>query len=994
MSRYVFDDFVRTTLGGATNRADGSPLSPHQVERITDYLKAPGSGPDSATSYAEFVAGKLSALPPQLPAGKDYVAFSGTDRGNALNYSNALAYAEDVDGRAGIIGDTAWGKYIQSIEDLPTQHPDFSIMEAKLKAFLQTEGVMPMKDSSGGALRDIMWNAGSSQFLENAIGTGKPLVAFVDGAPANRGFSNFELPTALEYPQLRINGYPISAFGPDPLTFASQSAAEYQTLERTLAQHATANTGQAVDVAQVRLHLKPIDGYDAMGKTLFEKPLHYYSALSLHEMSTTRAEWVAARSALSTGPRLFADLPEPLPHSPMQPGAPRGPPGVAVAEAVPHGVNPGMKALGVAGVALMAHDFATSGHKWVELNSQGNTAGADSTSAHFVGRNLGGALGGFAAGAGIGVVSGSWSGPGAVVAGIAGGALGAHLGEQWAAQKDIERVYIQQDPLHRTWTRSPADPEGRWLRGAEQQQVQSADLGTGVEVRPVQTAQGADVTFKADYVATGTLERQLNWQAARASYELGLANLPPPQNPYRLNASGLNEPPPSAFETGREFVRDTVSRQWELEIREVVDGRTSITRREPVPPEREPALDEQSRTVIAQNAANTPASVASRYMVAHEQGRWSDFGDAQNPSVPQAIRKAQDGANTLRASDGRSYSRHADGQWVHDGVAYDSQANRNIGDELEITWQSQNAGIADMGRMAEQIKATVHIAPEGVRGQVETLYAKHGIPRTEEQLAATTAAVEQKLAAVGKQTDITLELMPDPRTHAPSADSAIASFGTAPGNRMELTSTTTVEDMARMQSAHGARSPALPQMDGQQRERPIVPAVVQEPEGPGHAVHGQAGKPVEETQTAGSPLLPGHPDYPLYEQIRDGVAALDAKHGRSFDAISERMSASLLVLAKDSDLSRVDHVVLNNATAQAPAGQTVFLVQGELNDPSHVRSSMPTAQAVQTPVEQSLQRYESVSQEAQQRAMGRELEQQSQEERMQQEVRGRAASMG
>ncbi|OUL11779.1 hypothetical protein B0X78_12550 [bacterium AM6] len=141
-------------------------------------------------------------------------------------------------------------------------------------------------------------------------------------------------------------------------------------------------------------------------------------------------------------------------------------------------------------------------------------------------------------------------------------------------------------------------------------------------------------------------------------------------------------------------------------------------------------------------------------------------------------------------------------------------------------------------------------------------------------------------------------------------------------------------------------------------------------------------------------MSPGHPDHPLYEQIRDGVAALDAKHGRSFDAISERMSASLLVLAKDNDLSRVDHVLLSNVTVQNPAGHTVFLVHGELNDPSHARASMPTAQAAQTPVEQSLQQYESVSQDAQQRAMSRELEQQSQEERMQQEVRGRAASMG
>nr|WP_117309388.1 XVIPCD domain-containing protein [Stenotrophomonas sp. G4] len=106
------------------------------------------------------------------------------------------------------------------------------------------------------------------------------------------------------------------------------------------------------------------------------------------------------------------------------------------------------------------------------------------------------------------------------------------------------------------------------------------------------------------------------------------------------------------------------------------------------------------------------------------------------------------------------------------------------------------------------------------------------------------------------------------------------------------------------------------------------------------------------------------------------------------------MSASLLVLAKHSDLSRVDHALLSNATAQNPAGHTVFLVPGELNDPSHLHASMTTAQAVQTPVEQSLQQYESVNQEAQQHALSGQLEQQSQEVRTQQEVRERTASMG
>lgn len=117
---------------------------------------------------------------------------------------------------------------------------------------MTNEGATPYGKDYGGALRDMMWNAGSPKFFENAIATGKPLVAFVDGAPANRGFSNFELTTALDHPDARINGYPVSAFGPEPLEFARNSAAEYLQLERTLAQQATANSGQKVDVADIR----------------------------------------------------------------------------------------------------------------------------------------------------------------------------------------------------------------------------------------------------------------------------------------------------------------------------------------------------------------------------------------------------------------------------------------------------------------------------------------------------------------------------------------------------------------------------------------------------------------------------------------------------------------------------------------------------------------------------------------------------------------------
>lgn len=885
---------------------------------------------------------------------------------------------------------------------------------------MTNEGATPYGKDYGGALRDIMWNAGSPKFFENAIATGKPLVAFVDGAPANRGFSNFELTTALDHPDARINGYPVSAFGSDPLQFARNSAAEYQQLERTLAQQATANGSHKVEVADIRQYIKPIDGYDAVNGALFDKPLPAFSSLSLTEMSATRAEWVAARTTLGPGPRLFLDLPEPHTPPATQPSAPRGPPGSAAAEGMPAGLTPVMKAMNIAGAATLAHEFATTGHKWVELRSQGNTAGADSTAAHFVGRNLGGALGGFTAGAGAGFVTGSWSGPGAILASVAGGVAGAYAGEKWADQKDFDRIHIQTDQAGITWMRNPADPQGRWLHSAHQQQVQSGDLGTGVEVRPVQTALGEDVTFRADYVANGTQSRYMDWKSANAAYELGLANLPPAKDPWRIDASHLETPPRAAFETKREFVRDNASGQWELEITQRMDGRTEIPHRLPVEPEQQAALDEQSRTLIAQNAANTKAALAARYLVAHAHGRWSDFGDADNPSIPSAIIDAQRSADTLLASDGKAYTREDDGQWLSDGLLFDRQANRNLGDELEITWRSQNAGIQALDHMAGLVRDSVQIAPEGLRGLVETLYTKHGIQRSEEQLTATAAALQHNLPATGRPTSISLELMPDPHTHRISDNSAIATFESAPGNRMVLTATTTMEDVARqlsqsadalpLQSPHQPADIPPPQPP-QPPQPPHQPAGVpiQQSAGQAHA-HAAAsvaplnhddhsGKPVpdqardtqEHKLPACWPAQPGQADYPLCEQIRKGVAAMDSAHGRSFDAISERMAASLFVLARQNDLSRVDHVVLGGPPGNGQAGPNVFLVQGQLNDPAHFRASMPAEQAVQTPVEQSMAQYQVASQDAQQREQQRQHEQLANE---QQQAGSRSMAMG
>lgn len=101
--------------------------------------------------------------------------------------------------------------------------------------------------------------------------------------------------------------------------------------------------------------------------------------------------------------------------------------------------------------------------------------------------------------------------------------------------------------------------------------------------------------------------------------------------------------------------------------------------------------------------------------------------------------------------------------------------------------------------------------------------------------------------------------------------------------------------------------------------------------------------------------LAGGNDRALHDQIRGKVAELDAANGRSFDASSERLSASLLVLARENGLDRVDHVVLSRQAGEVAAAQNVFVVKGALDDPASLRASAATAEAAQRPVQESLE---------------------------------------
>ncbi len=123
------------------------------------------------------------------------------------------------------------------------------------------------------------------------------------------------------------------------------------------------------------------------------------------------------------------------------------------------------------------------------------------------------------------------------------------------------------------------------------------------------------------------------------------------------------------------------------------------------------------------------------------------------------------------------------------------------------------------------------------------------------------------------------------------------------------------------------------------------------------ARHGQVGGEVEPVSVP----LPGHADLrldPMFQQIQGHVARLDASLGRTPDAASERMSASLYAKAVESGMTRVDGVHLSIEGAQSRAGERVFAVQGNPADPAHLRTSVSTQEAVQAPVEQSFSQAE------------------------------------
>lgn len=88
-----------------------------------------------------------------------------------------------------------------------------------------------------------------------------------------------------------------------------------------------------------------------------------------------------------------------------------------------------------------------------------------------------------------------------------------------------------------------------------------------------------------------------------------------------------------------------------------------------------------------------------------------------------------------------------------------------------------------------------------------------------------------------------------------------------------------------------------------------------------------------------------NPDHALYEQALAGVKKIDADMGRPSDRHSANLAAALAVAAKAQGLTRIDTVAISED------GSQTFAVQD--TSPIRAMASVPTAQAVHTPIGQS-----------------------------------------
>jgi hypothetical protein len=801
--------------------------------------------------------------------------------------------------------------------------------------------------ASPTSLKNSLWGEASSEFAGSLRGDVKVVAS---AAAHDRVFAQVEIPEVLNNPKVT--------------SLAGQPVAELKTLYAQGGADAMLPKVQApfVEAAPKGIFVAP---ENPTGSAVSKVSISREAAETLGANVTkfrTAAE--LAEAGLARAPTGFAPA--------LTPAAPSAIAG-EVAGATKGGLRPGMmmKGAAVVGAAALAYDFVSTGHQVMQLEAQGNTAGSESAKTHFIGRNVGGIGGGiavgFLAGAGYGAAGGSPTGPGALVTagvgGVIGGVGGAFLGEKWAQEKDIERVFTQTDKDGNEWSRDPNNSNAKWTRVAEAQQIKATT---------VVGADNSNATFgKVRYVAGDVLANELNYKSANASYELGLANIVTPQNPYALP---LGKDDVRGKFGGGEWERDAETKSWTRPVIDQIGFRgTPITHTETASPERAGELDQAAKLVIAQNAANTPAAIAARYQVAYNQFGWNQHGD-----MPPAVKEASTRTESLLASDGDTYTRGANGSWTTPGMVYGTNAaNGNITDELNTMHASQRAGLQQYSVLAAEALANPTLpSPASMRDMVANVYRSAGVERNEVQIDAATAALKDTHAREGLDKSgkpYSLNLQPDAATGRAGPNSGIVTMmddgqeGVFSSSKMVPKAITSAEEIKQAEKSLLEGQRKTSSIDTNQTQSAVLGDQTN-----GRMSEGKNETPTNKSTSLGHPSSNNHPFHSMFNQATAHVQKEDEKQGRQHDEKSERLALAATALAANEGMHKIDHMVFSKEDKErgVKAGENVIVVQGGLLDPAHQRPHMKTEVAINTPVDSSVKELEMIHQRQTQEAQG------------------------
>ena len=127
------------------------------------------------------------------------------------------------------------------------------------------------------------------------------------------------------------------------------------------------------------------------------------------------------------------------------------------------------------------------------------------------------------------------------------------------------------------------------------------------------------------------------------------------------------------------------------------------------------------------------------------------------------------------------------------------------------------------------------------------------------------------------------------------------------------------------------------------------------------------GLPQPAANQHGSLLMsdPAHPGSGLFNQALQGVHGNDARAGRSPDQMSDQLAGCLANRMHAAGGQRIDNVLLSTDASRT------FAVQGNPNDPAHLRVAVDTTAAMHTPLAESSQQLLAQAQQgkAQEQAM-------------------------